>query len=152
MAGFYGCLRGKNDNGTMASGLPDVTADQETAEASEECPGKKKSKFQTFKNFFVKKKRKEAPAPTGDSSLKSSQSSDNVNGPEPTPTHSNADGDSGSKVNMGNKAMSHDSVFVSDSPSSEANNDLASSQDSIHGKVKSLQVTFPAFWEGQGEP
>lgn len=38
--------------------------------------------------------------------------------------------------------MSHDSVFVSDSPSSEANDGLASSQDSLHGKVKSLQVTF----------
>ncbi|KAJ8393673.1 hypothetical protein AAFF_G00058920 [Aldrovandia affinis] len=128
------------DRSSMASGPPDVTANQETAETSEECPGKKKSKFQTFKNFFVKKKRKETAAPAEESALKSSQSSDNVNGPEATPAHSDADGDSGSKINMGNKAMSHDSVFVSDSPSSEANDGLASSQDSIHGKVKSLQL------------
>uniref|UniRef100_A0A8C1LWT8 Uncharacterized protein n=1 Tax=Cyprinus carpio TaxID=7962 RepID=A0A8C1LWT8_CYPCA len=40
---------------------------------------------------------------------------------------------------MGSKAMSHDSVFVSDSPSSETNEGLGASQDSIHGKVKSLQ-------------
>uniref|UniRef100_A0A3Q0T0L8 Uncharacterized protein n=1 Tax=Amphilophus citrinellus TaxID=61819 RepID=A0A3Q0T0L8_AMPCI len=40
---------------------------------------------------------------------------------------------------MGGKALSHDSVFVSDS--SEANEALGASQDSIHGKVKSLQTT-----------
>ncbi|KAG7484275.1 hypothetical protein MATL_G00047650 [Megalops atlanticus] len=41
---------------------------------------------------------------------------------------------------MGNKAVSHDSVFVSDSPSSETNDGLVSSQESIHGKVKTLQL------------
>lgn len=39
--------------------------------------GKKKSKFQTFKKFFARKKRKEPPA-TEDAGLKASQSSDNV--------------------------------------------------------------------------
>lgn len=43
-----------------------------------------------------------------------------------------------SKISLGNKALSHDSVFVSDL--SEANEALGASQDSIHGKVKSLQV------------
>lgn len=43
-----------------------------------------------------------------------------------------------SKISLGSKALSHDSVFVSDS--SEANEPLGASQDSIHGKVKSLQV------------
>lgn len=43
-----------------------------------------------------------------------------------------------SKISLGGKALSHDSVFVSDS--SEANEALGASQDSIHGKVKSLQV------------
>ncbi|KAJ8255163.1 hypothetical protein GJAV_G00201750 [Gymnothorax javanicus] len=128
-----------SDN-SMASGPPDVTANQETTETLEESPGKKKSKFQTFKNFFAKKKRKDTPAPTGESPLKSSQSTDNVNGPEATPTHPDADQDSGSQINMGSKAMSHDSVFVSDSHSLEANDGLASSQDSLHGKVKSLQM------------
>ena len=41
---------------------------------------------------------------------------------------------------MGNKALSHDSVFVSESPLSEVTEGLGVSQDSIHGKVKSLQV------------
>lgn len=47
-----------------------------------------------------------------------------------------------SKISLGSKALSHDSVFVSDS--SEANEALGASQDSIHGKVKSLQVYAPA--------
>ncbi|KAL1261474.1 hypothetical protein QQF64_006739 [Cirrhinus molitorella] len=124
----------------MASGSPDVTVTTEPSEAAEECSGKKKSKFQTFKNFFVKKKRKESPAPSCESVLKASQSSDDVNTSEPNVSHTNSDNDHGSKINMGNKAMSHDSVFVSDSPSSEANEGLGASQDSIHGKVKSLQL------------
>ncbi|XP_046887685.1 cell surface glycoprotein 1 [Hypomesus transpacificus] len=142
MAGIYGCLRGNNsDSSIMAAGPPDVMITQDPAEAPEECPGKKKSKFQTFKNFFVKKKRKEAPAPAGDTVLKSSQSSDNVNTPETTSlTRSEKDQGSGSKINMGSKALSHDSVFVSDSPSSVEKEGLGASQDSIHGKVKSLQL------------
>ncbi|XP_036424751.1 LOW QUALITY PROTEIN: capping protein inhibiting regulator of actin dynamics [Colossoma macropomum] len=141
MAAFYSCLRGKNsDCGIMASGSADATAAHEPSDAAEECPGKKKSKFQTFKNFFAKKKRKEAAAPVGESGLKSSQSSDDVNTPEPTPCATEKDSDSGSKINMGNKALSHDSVFASDSPSSETNEALGASQDSIHGKVKSLQL------------
>uniref|UniRef100_A0A8C2CZI7 Zgc:66433 n=1 Tax=Cyprinus carpio TaxID=7962 RepID=A0A8C2CZI7_CYPCA len=133
-------LLGKSDCDIMASGSPDVTVTTEPSETAEECSGKKKSKFQTFKNFFVKKKRKESPAPLSESGLKASQSSDDVNTSEPTISHANSDNDRGSKMNMGNKAMSHDSVFVSDSPSSETHEGLEASQDSIHGKVKSLQL------------
>ncbi|XP_016131908.1 uncharacterized protein KIAA1211-like isoform X3 [Sinocyclocheilus grahami] len=140
MAGFYSCFGDKNDCDIMASGSPDVTVATEPSEAAEECSGKKKSKFQTFKNFFVKKKRKESPAPSSEIGLKASQSSDDVNTSEPTIIHANSDNDRGSKINMGNKAMSHDSVFVSDSPSSETHEGLGASQDSIHGKVKSLQL------------
>ncbi|XP_042626456.1 CRACD-like protein [Cyprinus carpio] len=129
-----------SDCDIMASGSPDVTVSTEPSEAAEECSGKKKSKFQTFKNFFVKKKRKESPAPSSESDLKASQSSDDVNTSEPTISHANSDNDRGSKINLGSKAMSHDSVFVSDSPSSETNEGLGASQDSIHGKVKSLQL------------
>lgn len=53
-----------------------------------------------------------------------------------------------SKISLGSKALSHDSVFVSDS--SEANEALGASQDSIHGKVKSLQVTWPRGVCGDG--
>ncbi|KAL7395396.1 hypothetical protein ABVT39_015885 [Epinephelus coioides] len=129
-----------SDSGAMASGPPDVMANQEPAEAVEECSGKKKSKFQTFKKFFARKKRKEPPAAGADAGLKASQSSDNVSktSENNTLTRSEKDKGSGSKISLGSKALSHDSVFVSDS--SEANEALGASQDSIHGKVKSLQL------------
>ncbi|XP_029627332.1 uncharacterized protein KIAA1211-like isoform X3 [Salmo trutta] len=131
-----------SDCSIMASGPSDVLTNQDPADTTEECTGKKKSKFQTFKNLFSKKKRKEAAAPAGgNSGLKCSQSSDNVNAPEPALLiRSEKDEGSGSKINMGNKALSHDSVFVSESPLSEVTEGLGVSQDSIHGKVKSLQV------------
>uniref|UniRef100_A0AAY4CZL6 DUF4592 domain-containing protein n=1 Tax=Denticeps clupeoides TaxID=299321 RepID=A0AAY4CZL6_9TELE len=112
----------------MATGPPDAVVDQEPVE---ENPGKKKSKFQAFKSFFVKKKRKESGSGAGDTSLKSSQSSDHVSGPDTTLVHADKDSQSGSKINLALKALSHDSVFVSDSPSS---------QDIVHDKVKSLQL------------
>lgn len=58
--------------------------------------GKKKSRFQTFKNFFAKKKRKEAagPVPESEVQLKSSQSIEDVNAAEPTSIHTDKDSDS----------------------------------------------------------
>ncbi|XP_058505610.1 capping protein-inhibiting regulator of actin dynamics-like isoform X3 [Solea solea] len=137
MAGMYGCFKGRNsDSAAMASGPPDVMANQEPAEVQEECSGKKKSKFQTFKKLFARKKRKE---PAGaDAGLKASQSSDDVSKAPENNTLTRSEKDKGSKVSLGSKALSHDSVFVSDS--SEANEALGASQDSIHGKVKSLQL------------
>ncbi|XP_038849967.1 CRACD-like protein isoform X3 [Salvelinus namaycush] len=130
-----------SDCSIMASGPSDVMTNQDPADPTEECTGKKKSKFQTFKKFFAKKKRKEAATPAGDNGLKSSQSSDNVNAPEPAfLIRSEKDEGSGSKIYMGNKALSHDSVFVSDLPLSEVNEDMGAFQDSIHGNVKSLQL------------
>ncbi|KAM9849926.1 uncharacterized protein ACBR49_007189 [Aulostomus maculatus] len=129
-----------SDSAAMASGPPDVMANQEPAEVAEECSGKKKSKFQTFKKFFARKKRKEPSSSGADAELKASQSSDNVSktSENNTLTRSEKDKGSGSKISLGSKALSHDSVFVSDS--SEANEALGASQDSIHGKVKSLQL------------
>ncbi|XP_039975620.1 capping protein inhibiting regulator of actin dynamics isoform X2 [Xiphias gladius] len=129
-----------SDSAAMASGPPDGMANQEPAEVQEECSGKKKSKFQTFKKFFARKKRKEQSAVGADTGLKASQSSDNVSktSENNTLTRSEKDKGSGSKISLGSKALSHDSVFVSDS--SEANEALGASQDSIHGKVKSLQL------------
>ncbi|XP_034399139.1 uncharacterized protein KIAA1211-like isoform X2 [Cyclopterus lumpus] len=129
-----------SDSVAMASGPPDVMDHQEPAEVVEECSAKKKSKFQTFKKFFARKKRKEPPAAGAEEGLKASQSSDNVSktSQNNTLTRSEKDKGSGSKTSLGSKALSHDSVFVSDS--SEANEALGASQDNIHGKVKSLQL------------
>lgn len=57
--------------------------------------GKKKSRFQTFKNFFAKKKRKEAAGPVAESEvqLKSSQSIEDTNTQEPTSIHTDRESD-----------------------------------------------------------
>ncbi|XP_033977042.1 capping protein inhibiting regulator of actin dynamics isoform X5 [Trematomus bernacchii] len=130
----------RSDSAAMASGPPEGMANQEPAEVAEECSGKKKSKFQTFKKLFARKKRKEPPAAGGDAGLKASQSTDNVGktSENNTLTRSEKEKGSGSKISLGGKALSHDSVFVSDS--SETNDALGASQESIHGKVKSLQL------------
>ncbi|KAM4733305.1 uncharacterized protein FYW61_008794 isoform 2-T2 [Anableps anableps] len=128
------------DSAAMASGSPDLVTNQEPAEVQEDCSGKKKSKFQTFKKLFTRKKRKEPQNAGAEEGLKGSQSSDNVSKSSENNvlTRSEKEKGSGSKISLGNKALSHDSVFVSDS--SEANEGLGASQDSIHGKVKSLQL------------
>ncbi|PWA23623.1 hypothetical protein CCH79_00005785 [Gambusia affinis] len=129
-----------SDSAAMASGSPDVATNQEPAEVQEDCSGKKKSKFQTFKKLFARKKRKEPQSEGAEEGLKGSQSSDNVSKTSENNTliPSEKEKGSGSRISLGNKALSHDSVFVSDS--SEANEGLGASQDSIHGKVKSLQL------------
>ncbi|XP_061581869.1 capping protein-inhibiting regulator of actin dynamics isoform X9 [Cololabis saira] len=128
-----------SDGAAMASGPAD-SINQEPADVQEDCSGKKKSKFQTFKKFFTRKKRKEPSTAGADAGLKASQSSDNVSKTSDNNalTRSEREKGSGSKVSLGGKALSHDSVFVSDS--SEANEALGASQDSISGKVKSLQL------------
>ena len=42
------------------------------------CIGKKKSKFKTFKKLFGKKKRKESPSSTGNSTWKQNQAKSEV--------------------------------------------------------------------------
>ncbi|XP_075018417.1 acrosomal protein KIAA1210 homolog isoform X2 [Calonectris borealis] len=123
----------------MATGLTEVTQSPETGDTVEECTGKKKSKFQTFKNFFAKKKRKEPPPPRGESNLKPSQSSSDVSISVLDTTALHSPKEAGSKGSMGNKALSHDSVFIFESaPGNVAGDRL--SQENIHGRVKTLQL------------
>ncbi|XP_050820430.1 acrosomal protein KIAA1210 homolog isoform X3 [Gopherus flavomarginatus] len=138
MAGFYNCLKSKNDY-IMATGPTDVIQPPEAGETTEECAGKKKSKFQTFKNFFAKKKRKESPAPRGESNLKPSQSSSDVSIPVLDTIALHSPTEPGSKGSMGNKALSHDSVFIFESAPENTADDM-SSQENIPGKVKTLQL------------
>ncbi|XP_030431429.1 acrosomal protein KIAA1210 homolog isoform X5 [Gopherus evgoodei] len=123
----------------MATGPTDVIQPPEARETTEECAGKKKSKFQTFKNFFAKKKRKESPAPRGESNLKPSQSSSDVSIPAFDTIALHSPAEPGSKGSMGNKALSHDSVFIFESAPENTAGDM-SSQENIPGKVKTLQL------------
>ncbi|XP_021261933.1 uncharacterized protein KIAA1210 homolog isoform X2 [Numida meleagris] len=138
MAGFYGCLRSENDC-IMATGPTDVIQSPETGETAEEYAGKKKSRFQTFKNFFAKKKRKEPPPPRGESNLKPSQSIRDVSIYVLDANALHSPKEAGPKGNMGNKALSHDSVFIFESVSGSAAGDT-SSQECIPGRVKTLQL------------
>ncbi|XP_049684176.1 acrosomal protein KIAA1210 homolog isoform X5 [Accipiter gentilis] len=123
----------------MATGPTEVIQSPETGETVEECTGKKKSKFQTFKNFFAKKKRKEPPPPRGESNLKPSQSSSDVSISVLDTTALHSPKEAGPKGSMGNKALSHDSVFIFESaPGSVAGDTL--SQENIPGRVKTLQL------------
>ncbi|KAM6117306.1 acrosomal protein KIAA1210 homolog [Pterocles gutturalis] len=138
MAGFYGCLKSKNEN-IMATGPTEVTQSPETGETVEECTGKKKSKFQTFKNFFAKKKRKEPPPPNGESNLKPSQSSSDVSISVLDTTALHSPKEAGPKGSMGNKALSHDSVFIFEPAPGNVAHDMLS-QENIPGRVKTLQL------------
>ncbi|XP_009329579.1 PREDICTED: uncharacterized protein KIAA1210 homolog, partial [Pygoscelis adeliae] len=123
----------------MATGPTEVTQSPETGETVEECTGKKKSKFQTFKNFFAKKKRKEPPPPRGESNLKPSQSSSDVSISVLDTTALHSPKEVGPKGSMGNKALSHDSVFIFESAPGNVAGDMLS-QENIPGRVKTLQL------------
>ncbi|XP_050757938.1 acrosomal protein KIAA1210 homolog isoform X2 [Gymnogyps californianus] len=123
----------------MATGPTEVTQSPETGETVEECTGKKKSKFQTFKNFFAKKKRKEPPPPRGESNLKPSQSSSDVSISVLDTTALHSPKEAGPKGSMGNKALSHDSVFIFESAPGNVAGDMLS-QENIPGRVKTLQL------------
>ncbi|XP_058704174.1 acrosomal protein KIAA1210 homolog isoform X1 [Poecile atricapillus] len=138
MAGFYGCLKSKNDY-IMATRPTEVTQSPETGDTVEECTGKKKSKFQTFKNFFAKKKRKEPPPPRGESNLKPCQSSSDVSVAVLHTTALHSPREAGPKGSMGNKALSHDSVFIFESAPGNVTGDILS-QENIPGRVKTLQL------------
>ncbi|XP_071614281.1 acrosomal protein KIAA1210 homolog isoform X2 [Heliangelus exortis] len=123
----------------MATGPTAVTMSPGTGGTAEECTGKKKSKFQTFKNFFAKKKRKDPPPPRGESNLKPSQSSSDVSISVLDTTALHSQKEAGPKGSMGNKALSHDSVFIFESAAGNlAGNTLP--QENIPGRVKTLQL------------
>ncbi|XP_030304854.1 acrosomal protein KIAA1210 homolog [Calypte anna] len=123
----------------MATGPTAVTMSPGTGGTAEECTGKKKSKFQTFKNFFAKKKRKEPPPPRGESNLKPSQSSSDVSISVLDTTALHSQKEVGPKGSMGNKALSHDSVFIFESAAGNLAGNMLP-QENIPGRVKTLQL------------
>ncbi|XP_078067891.1 uncharacterized protein LOC144493000 isoform X1 [Mustelus asterias] len=138
MAGVYCCLRGSSGEHKMATGLSDIRQASEAEEFNEECSGKKKSKFKTFKNFFAKKKRIDPTASRGENGLKQCQSSSNVNIPEPSAAL--PDSETGSQGSIGNRAVSHDSIFIPELSTSETVPVRVTSQENMPGRVKALQL------------
>ncbi|RLW02405.1 hypothetical protein DV515_00007119 [Chloebia gouldiae] len=134
----FGLLARQSDY-IMATRPTEVTQSPETGDTVEECTGKKKSKFQTFKNFFAKKKRKVPPPPRGESNLKPCQSSSDVSIAVLNTTALHSPREAGPKGSMGNKALSHDSVFIFESAPGNVTGDVLS-QENIPGRVKTLQL------------
>ncbi|KAL8180871.1 UNVERIFIED_CONTAM: hypothetical protein K2H54_038266 [Gekko kuhli] len=130
----------------MATGPVDVLEPLEGEET-----GKKKSKFQTFKNFFAKKKKKKEPSsPGAENTLKPSQSSSDISTPHLDSSMLHLPAEPGSKGIMGNKALSHDSVFIFESPPETAGK--TSSQENLPGKVKALQLQFQQTLQLRSSP
>ncbi|OCT67578.1 hypothetical protein XELAEV_18038876mg [Xenopus laevis] len=140
MSALYSCLKGKNET-IMAANTTEGIQNLETEEPHEECSatGKKKSKFKAFKKFFVKKKdrRKEVPVPIRENILKPSQSSSDVSVTGASSSALHPAQDLGTKGNMGNKALSHDSVFIAEAENAPKE---LSSHENPPGKVKALQL------------
>ncbi|XP_020830758.1 acrosomal protein KIAA1210 homolog [Phascolarctos cinereus] len=103
----------------------------DAGETSDIFSGGKKSKLQTFKDFFSKKKI--FPKVPRRNNLQTSQSSSNISISELGVFHSLIH--SGSKGNMGNKSLSHESIFMLDSVLGD------SSQDDPTEKSGTLQVS-----------
>nr|XP_056711417.1 capping protein-inhibiting regulator of actin dynamics [Euleptes europaea] len=103
-------------------------------------PYKKKSnKFQPFKKFFGRRKKREATPDCEDAKLKPSHSFGNVcNGMLSSDEETN-DGLRSSSYSMGTRAFSHDSIFIPDGRAESEESVQAMSQDNILGKVKTLQ-------------
>nr|KAF6435661.1 hypothetical protein HJG63_007215 [Rousettus aegyptiacus] len=94
----------------MAESRNEASGSLEVLEASDE--GKKKSKFKAFKNCFGKKKKKEPEDVQGGRRLKSRVYSGIINISSLKPVQEGQQPKPRIKRSMGNKCLSHDSIFM----------------------------------------
>ncbi|XP_026641571.1 uncharacterized protein KIAA1211-like homolog isoform X1 [Microtus ochrogaster] len=115
---------------------------RESAEGlGEDGTGKKKSKFKTFKKLFGKKKRKESPSSTGNSTWKQSQAKNEVIAIESGPVgYDSEDELEESRGTLGNRALSHDSIFFPESGQDPARPVRVFSQENVCDRIKALQL------------
>ncbi|KGL79447.1 Uncharacterized protein KIAA1211-like, partial [Tinamus guttatus] len=107
----------------------------------EDNSGKKKSKFKSFKKFFVKKKRKETLSPTENSSLKLFQSTSDVAASQGT--HVSYDSEEELETHkgiMGSRALSHDSIFIPETGQEPARPVRVFSQENVSDRIRALQL------------
>ncbi|GAB5569547.1 CRACD-like protein isoform X1 [Prionailurus iriomotensis] len=104
---------------------------------------KKKSKFKTFKKFFGKKKRKESPSSTGNSTWKQSQAKSEVIAIESGPVgYDSEDELEESRGALGSRALSHDSIFIPESGQDPTRPVRVFSQENVCDRIKALQVSL----------
>ncbi|XP_076413582.1 CRACD-like protein isoform X3 [Peromyscus maniculatus bairdii] len=115
---------------------------REAAEGlGEDGTGKKKSKFKTFKKLFGKKKRKESPSSTGNSTWKQNQAKSEVIPIESGPVgYDSEDELEESRGTLGNRALSHDSIFFPESGQDPARPVRVFSQENVCDRIKALQL------------
>ncbi|KAM9321209.1 CRACD-like protein [Gastrophryne carolinensis] len=99
---------------------------------------KKRFKFKSFKNFFVKKKRKESLPSLASSGLKQSQSAGDVTAPDSMHYDSEDDTEAAASV-LGSRAVSHDSIFIPEMPE-PARPIRIFSQENVSDRIKALQL------------
>ncbi|XP_073906434.1 CRACD-like protein isoform X3 [Castor canadensis] len=115
---------------------------REAAEGlGEDSTGKKKSKFKTFKKLFGKKKRKESPSSTGNSTWKQNQAKTEVIAIESGPVgYDSEDELEESRGTLGSRALSHDSIFIPESGQDPARPVRVFSQENVCDRIKALQL------------
>uniref|UniRef100_A0A8D2JK32 CRACD like n=1 Tax=Sciurus vulgaris TaxID=55149 RepID=A0A8D2JK32_SCIVU len=115
---------------------------RESAEGlGEDSTGKKKSKFKTFKKFFGKKKRKESPSSTGNSTWKQNPAKSEVIAIESGPVgYDSEDELEESRGTLGSRALSHDSIFIPESGQDPARPVRVFSQENVCDRIKALQL------------
>ncbi|XP_071438177.1 CRACD-like protein isoform X2 [Pithys albifrons albifrons] len=106
----------------------------------EENSGKKKSKFKSFKKFFVKKKRKETSS-SASSGLKLCQSTSDVVASHDMHVHDDSEDELEThKGIMGSRALSHDSIFILETGQEPARPVRVFSQENISDRIRALQL------------
>ncbi|XP_007465529.1 PREDICTED: uncharacterized protein KIAA1210 homolog [Lipotes vexillifer] len=108
----------------------------EVLEASDE--GKEKTRFKGFKRLFGKKKKKEPE----DRRLKPILSSDSINISSVKPVWEGQQTKPGAKSSMGNKALSHDSIFMLKSESERSGSRICPSPEVQRGRLLQRSHVF----------
>lgn len=125
---------------------------QETEGFGEENSGKKKSKFKTFKKFFGKRKRKETLS-SESGSLKLCQSTSDVTASRSMHTDDDSEDELEIHTNMGSRALSHDSIFISDAVQEPARPSRVFSQENVSDRIRALQLKLQQNWKlGMSSP
>ncbi|KAJ6667419.1 hypothetical protein lerEdw1_016540 [Lerista edwardsae] len=109
--------------------------------------GKKKSKFKTFKKFFGKRKRKETLS-SESGSLKLCQSTNDVTASQSM--HVDDDSEDELEIHttiMGSRALSHDSIFISEAAQEPARPNRVFSQENVSDRIRALQVKLQQNWK-----
>ncbi|XP_054829465.1 CRACD-like protein [Eublepharis macularius] len=121
---------------------------QEAEGFGDESSGKKKSKFKSIKKFFGKRKRKETLPSSGSGSLKLYQSTSDVTTSESM--HIGYDSEDEPEIHnsiMGSRALSHDSIFISEAAQEPARPVRVFSQENVSGRIRALQLKLQQNWK-----